>query len=300
MKTSLCQATTTRRHAAPHGNDRRLIAQHPRRRFLSLAAGAAALPAASRIARAQSYPTRPVRLIVGFPAGGPTDIIARIMAQYLSERLGQAFIIENRPGAASNVATETVVRARPDGYTLLEITATNAVNATLYDNLTFDLTRDIAPVAGIMRTPGVMEVSPVFPAKTVPEFIAYAKANPGKVNMTSGGIGSPGHVAGELFKMMSGVNMLHVPYRGSAPAITDMLGGQVQVMFDSMPSSIEYIRAGKLRALAVTTATQWRAKEHAGRDHRQAQQGDQCGSRRSQDEGTSCGPGRHGSPGLTG
>jgi tripartite-type tricarboxylate transporter receptor subunit TctC len=198
-----------------------------------------------------------VRLIVGFPAGGPTDIIARIMAQYLSERLGQAFIIENRPGAASNVATETVVRARPDGYTLLEITATNAVNATLYDNLTFDLTRDIAPVAGIMRTPGVMEVSPVFPAKTVPEFIAYAKANPGKVNMTSGGIGSPGHVAGELFKMMSGVNMLHVPYRGSAPAITDMLGGQVQVMFDSMPSSIEYIRAGKLRALAVTTATQW-------------------------------------------
>jgi tripartite-type tricarboxylate transporter receptor subunit TctC len=257
MKTSLCQATTTRRHAAPHGNDRRLIAQHPRRRFLSLAAGAAALPAASRIARAQSYPTRPVRLIVGFPAGGPTDIIARIMAQYLSERLGQAFIIENRPGAASNVATETVVRARPDGYTLLEITATNAVNATLYDNLTFDLTRDIAPVAGIMRTPGVMEVSSVFPAKTVPEFIAYAKANPGKVNMTSGGIGSPGHVAGELFKMMSGVNMLHVPYRGSAPAITDMLGGQVQVMFDSMPSSIEYIRAGKLRALAVTTATQW-------------------------------------------
>jgi tripartite-type tricarboxylate transporter receptor subunit TctC len=229
----------------------------PRRRFLHLAAGAAALPALSRIARAQTYPTRPVRLIVGFPAGGPTDITARIMAQYLSERLGQAFIIENRPGAASNVATEAVVRARPDGYTLLEITATNAVNATLYDNLAFDLTRDIAPVASIMRTPGVMEVSPVFPAKSVSEFIAYAKANPGGVNMTSGGIGSPGHVAGELFKMMTGVNMLHVPYRGSAPAITDMLGGQVQVMFDSMPSSIEYIRAGKLRALAVTTATRW-------------------------------------------
>jgi len=229
----------------------------PRRRFLYLAAGAAALPALSRIARGQTYPTRPVRLIVGFPAGGPTDITARIMAQYLSERLGQAFIIENRPGAASNVATEAVVRARPDGYTLLEITATNAVNATLYDNLAFDLTCDIAPVASIMRTPGVMEVSPVFPAKSVPEFIAYAKANPGGVNMTSGGIGSPGHVAGELFKMMTGVNMLHVPYRGSAPAITDMLGGQVQVMFDSMPSSIEYIRAGKLRALAVTTATRW-------------------------------------------
>jgi tripartite-type tricarboxylate transporter receptor subunit TctC len=227
----------------------------PRRQVLHLMSAAAASSTASRFARAQTYPSRPVRWIVGFPPGGPTDITARIMAQYLSERLGQTFIIENRPGAASNVAAEAVARSRPDGYTLLQITSTNAVNATLYDNLNFDLIRDIAPVAGVSRGPGVMEVTPSLPARTVSEFSAYAKANPGKINMASGGSGTPQHVCGELFKAMAGVDMLHVPYRGAAPALADLIGGQVQIMFDSIQSSIGYIRAGLLRPLAVTTAT---------------------------------------------
>jgi tripartite-type tricarboxylate transporter receptor subunit TctC len=227
----------------------------PRRKFLHLAAGAAALPALSRNARAQTYPARPVRIIVGFSPGGTADIVARLIGQWLSERLGQPFIIENRPGASSNIAVEAVVRASPDGYTLLQVVATNAINATLYDRLNFNFIRDIAPVASIARVPLVMEVNPSVPAKTVPEFIAYAKANPGKISMASAGIGTPGHVGGELFKMMTGVDMLHVPYRGSAPMVTDLLGGQVQVAFDNLPVSIEHISAGKLRALAVTTAT---------------------------------------------
>jgi tripartite-type tricarboxylate transporter receptor subunit TctC len=226
-----------------------------RRRFLRLAGGAAALPAVSRIADAQTYPTRPVRIIVGFAAGGFTDVLARVIGQWLSERLGRSFIIENRPGAGSNIAAEVVVRAPPDGYTLLSVATPNAINATLYDKLNFDFIRDIAPVAGVVRTPAVMVVNPSFPAKTVPEFIAYAKANPGKINMASGGVGSGNHLSGELFKMMAGVNMRHVPYRGEAPALADMLGGQVQVIFGTMPGTIEYIRSGRLRALAVTTAT---------------------------------------------
>jgi tripartite-type tricarboxylate transporter receptor subunit TctC len=231
----------------------------PRRQFLHLAAGAAALPVVLQVATAQPYPTRPVRVTVGFPAGGVADILARLIGQRLSERLGQPFIVENRPGASSNVATEAVVRAPPDGYTLLMVGTPNAINATLYDKLNFDFIRDIAPVASINRGPLVMEVNPVVPAKTVPEFIAYAKANPGKINMASPGNGTAGHVAGELFKMMTGVNMLHVPYRGSPQAITDLLGGQMQVTFDPLISSIEHIRAGKLRALAVTTATRSQA-----------------------------------------
>jgi tripartite-type tricarboxylate transporter receptor subunit TctC len=224
-----------------------------RRQFLRLAAGAAALPAVSRIARAQAYPTQPVRIIVGFPAGGSTDILARLMGQWLSERLGQPFLVENRPGAAGNIATEAVVRAPADGYTLLLIAPPNAINATLYEKLNYNFIRDIAPVTGIIVTPLTMDVNPSVPVRTVPEFIAYAKTNPGKLNMGSGGIGSPQHVAGELFKMMTGANMVHVPYRGGALAIADLLGGQVQVMFDVLPESIEYIRAGKLRSLAVTT-----------------------------------------------
>jgi tripartite-type tricarboxylate transporter receptor subunit TctC len=227
----------------------------PRRKFLRLAAGAAALPALSRIARAQTYPTRPVRLIVGWPPGGPADLFARLIGQPLSERLGQPIIIENRPGAASNMATEAVVRAPPDGYTLLQISSVNAYNATLYDKLNFDFVRDIAPVASIYRGPGVLVVHPSFPAKSVPELIAYAKSNPGKINMASAGVGSTQHVYGELFKMMTGVDMLHVPYRGAAPAMTDLLAGQVQVMFDTLATSIEHIRSDKLRALAVTSAT---------------------------------------------
>jgi tripartite-type tricarboxylate transporter receptor subunit TctC len=224
-----------------------------RRHILHLTAGAAALPAVSRVAWAQTYPTRPVRLIVGVAAGGGTDIVARLISQWLSERLGQQFIVENRPGAGSNIATEVVVRAPPDGYTLLTVGAPAAINATLYyDKLNFNFIRDIAPVAGIMRGPLVMLVNPAFPAKTVPEFIAYAKANPGKINMASGGNGTTPHVTGELFKMMTGVDMVHVPYRGAGPAITDLLGGQVQVLFDN---PIEHIRAGRLRALAVTTTT---------------------------------------------
>jgi len=226
----------------------------PRRQFPHLAAGAAALPTVSRIARAQAYPTRPVRIIVGYPAGGGVDITGRLIGQWLSERLGQPFVIENRPGANSNIATETVVRAAPDGHTLLLATAANAGNATLYDKLNFNFIRDIAPVAGIMVVPLVMVVHPSFPATTVPEFIAYAKANPGKVNMGLAGTGGSDHMAGELFKTMTGVNMTQVPYRGLAPALTDLLGGQVQVIFSSIPAAIEYIRAGKLQALAVTSA----------------------------------------------
>jgi len=228
--------------------------QLPRRRFLSLAAGAVASPAVSRFAWAQSYPARPVRVIVGFAAGGPTDITARLIAQWLTERLGQQFIIDNRPGAGSNIGTEAVVRAPPDGYTLLIVGATNAVNTTLYEKLTFNLIRDIVPVAGIIRVPLILEVHPSVPVKTVPEFIAYAKANPGKINMASGGNGTTLHVSGELFKMMTGVDMIHVPYRGAGPMLIDLLGGQVQVAFDPMPSSIEHVRAGRLSALAVTTA----------------------------------------------
>jgi tripartite-type tricarboxylate transporter receptor subunit TctC len=227
----------------------------PRRNFLHLAAGAAALPAASRIARTQAYPTRPVRIVVGFPAGGGVDIVARLLGQWLSERLGQPFIIENRPGAATNIATEAVVRAAADGYTLLLVHSSNAMNATLYEKLNFNFIRDIAPVASIIVVPNVMLVHPSVPAKTVPEFIAYAKANPGKINFASGGIGGPSHLAGELFKAMAGVNLVHVPYRGGGPAVNDLLSGQVQVYFASTPASIEYIKAGTLRALAVASAT---------------------------------------------
>jgi tripartite-type tricarboxylate transporter receptor subunit TctC len=229
----------------------------PRRQFLHLAATVAALPAFPRFATAQTYPTRPVRIIGGFPVGSAPDIFARLMGQSLSERLGQQFVIENRPGAGSNIGTEAVVRAPPDGYTLLLATSANAINATLYNNLQFNFIHDVVPIASIVRFPHVMEVNPSFPAKTVPEFIAYAKANPGKINMASAGSGTPQHVMGELFKVMAGVDMLHVPYRGITPALTDLLGGQVQVIFDAVPSSIEYIRAGKLRPLAVTTATRW-------------------------------------------
>jgi tripartite-type tricarboxylate transporter receptor subunit TctC len=203
---------------------------------------------------ALDYPTRPVHLIVGYPAGGTTDILARLVGQYLSERLGQQFVIDNRSGAGNNIGTEQVVNAAPDGYTLLLVNPANAINATLYEKLPFNFIRDILPVAGIMRVPNVMEVNPAVPAKTVAEFIAWAKANSGKVNMASSGNGTSIHVSGELFKMMTGVDMLHVPYRGSAPALTDLMGGQVQVLFDNMPSSVEYIKAGKLRPLAVTTA----------------------------------------------
>src|SRR5215813_1808749 len=227
----------------------------PRRGFLHLVAGAAALPALSRIAWTESYPSRPVRIIVGFAPAGATDIMARLIGQWLSERLGQQFIVENRPGAASNIATEAVVNAPPDGYTLLVATSVNAINATLYDKLNINLIRDIAPVASIHREPFLVEVNPSVPVKTVPELIAYAKANPGKINMATAGIGSGNHIAGELFKMMTGVTLVHVPYRGAGPALVDLLSGQVQVMFATMSSSIEYVRGGKLRALAVTIAT---------------------------------------------
>jgi tripartite-type tricarboxylate transporter receptor subunit TctC len=227
----------------------------PRRRFLHLAATAAALPAVSRIAKTQAYPTRPVRLIVPFTPGGTTDIVARLLGQSLSERLGQPIVIENRPGAGTNIGTETVVKAPPDGYTLLVAGTPAAINATLYENLSFNFGRDIAPVAGIIRTPYVMEVNPSVPVKTVPEFISYAKANPGKINMASPGIGTGAHLSGELFKQMTGANMIHVPYRGAAPALVDLIAGQVQVQFASTPETIEYIRNGRLRALAVTTAT---------------------------------------------
>jgi tripartite-type tricarboxylate transporter receptor subunit TctC len=226
-----------------------------RRRLLQLGAGVIALPAVSRVARAQTYPTRPVRIIVGFPAGGAADTIARLLGRSLLERLGQPFIIENRPGAAGNIGTEAAVRAPADGYSLLLVLSNNAVNATLYDKLNFNFLRDIAPVASIARVPGSLDVNPSVPVRTVPELIAYAKANPGKLNMGSSGVGSPQHVSGELFKMMTGVDLVHVPYRGGAPAVADLLAGQVQVMFDVLPESIGHIKSGKLRSLAVTTAT---------------------------------------------
>jgi tripartite-type tricarboxylate transporter receptor subunit TctC len=214
----------------------------------------AALAIAGADARALDYPTRPVHIVVGYPAGGSTDIIARLIGQYLADRLGQQFVIDNRPGAGNNIATELVANAAPDGYTLLLVNPANGINATLYEHLPFNFIRDIAPVAGVIRVPNVMEINPGVPARSVAEFITYAKANPGKINMASSGNGTSVHVSGELFKMMAGIDMLHVPYRGAAPALTDLMGGQVQVLFDNLPSSIEYIRAGKLRALAVTTA----------------------------------------------
>jgi tripartite-type tricarboxylate transporter receptor subunit TctC len=226
----------------------------PRRQVLRLAAGAALLPAVSRIATAQAYPSRPVRIIVGAPAGGGIDVTARVVGQWLSERLGQQFIIENRPGAGGNLAAEAVVRAPLDGSTLFMVTPANAINATLYERLSFDFLREISPVSALMGAPLVMVVNPSVGAKTVPEFIAYAKANPGKVNMGLGGTGGVDHMAGELFKMVTGVNMILVPYRGLAPALTDLLGGQVQVVFSSIPAAIEYVRAGTLQALAVTSA----------------------------------------------
>ena len=227
----------------------------PRREFLGLAAVAAAQPARARIAWAQTYPNRPVRIIVGFAPGGGTDILARLIGQALSERIGQSFIVENRPGASTNIATEAVVRAPTDGYNLLLVDGSAAINATLYDNLNFRFIRDIAPVAGIAQVPNVMVVHPSFPTKTVPEFIAYAKANPGRLNTASGGKGDPPHVSGELFKMMTGVDIVYIPYRGLAPALADLIGERVQVIFSTMPSAIEYVRAGTLRALAVTTTT---------------------------------------------
>jgi tripartite-type tricarboxylate transporter receptor subunit TctC len=259
MKSSLRKTATPQHRSRPRGNDRPhpktpSSGQHPRRRFLGLAAGAAAVPVISRIAWPQAYPTRPVRIIVPAAAGGAADITARLIGQWLSERVGQQFIIENRPGAGTNIGTEAVVRAPADGYTLLQVTGSNAINATLYNRLNFNFIRDIAPVASIMRVPGVMVVNPSFAGKTIPEFIAYAKANPGKINMASSGIGSTAHVYGELFKMMAGINMVHVPYRGEALAMTDLIGGQVQVMFGTLPASISYIRAGNVRPLAVTTA----------------------------------------------
>jgi len=226
----------------------------PRREFLQLAAGAAALTVTSRTASALVYPVRPVRIFVGFPPGGTSDIAARLIAQWLSERLGQQFIVENRSGAAGNIAAEAVVRAPADGYTLLAATASNIVNAAVYQNLSFNFIRDVTMIAGILHQPFVLEVNPAVPVNSVAELISYAKANPGKISLASFGSGTPSHVVGAMFKMQAGVNMIHVPYRGSAPMVTDLLGGQVQAAFDSLPSSVEHIRAGKLRALAVTTA----------------------------------------------
>jgi tripartite-type tricarboxylate transporter receptor subunit TctC len=225
----------------------------PRRQFLHLAAGAVALPALSRISWAQAYPTRPVRIVVGFPPGTSSDITARLIAEWLSQRLGQQVLVENRTGAGTNIAAETVVQASPDGYSLLWVTQTNAINATLYESLNFNFIRDIAPVAGVIRVPTVMMINPSVPAKTVPEFIAYAKANPDKINMSSPGIGSANHVLGELFQMMTGVKLVHIPYKGSQ--FPDLLSGQVQITFNPLPSSLNFINTGKLRALAVTSAT---------------------------------------------
>jgi tripartite-type tricarboxylate transporter receptor subunit TctC len=226
-----------------------------RQRFLKLIASAAALPTFARIATGQNYPSRPIHIIVGFPPGGAADVTARLIGQWLSERLGQPFIIENRPGAGTNIGTEAVAKSPADGYTLLLVSVANTVNASLYESLNFDFIRDITPVAGLVRGPLVMEVNPSVPATTVPEFIAYAKANPGMVNIASAGIGTPGHMASELFQLLTDLDLLDVPYRGGAPALTDLLAGQVHVMFDNLPTSLEYIRAGKLRALAVSTIT---------------------------------------------
>ena len=231
----------------------------PRRHFLHLAAGAAALPAVSRIARAQAYPTRPVRWIVGFAPGGAADIYARLMAQWLSERLGQQFIIENRPGANTNIAMQAAVNSRPDGYTLITVTSSNSSNATLYDSLPFNLQRDLTLVAALNKGALVLEVNPSFQVKSVADFIAYAKSNPAKITIASFGIGSTSHLAQELFKMMTGVNVVHVPYRGDAPALTDAISGQVHATFSTVPASLEYVRSGKLRALGVTTGTRWDA-----------------------------------------
>jgi tripartite-type tricarboxylate transporter receptor subunit TctC len=227
----------------------------PRRQFLHLLARAAALPVLPRIAQGQAYPSRPVRLIIGFAPGGANDIVGRLMGQSLSERLGQQVVIDNRPGAGTNIATEAVVNAAPDGYTIMLVSTAAAINAALYERLTFNFIRDIAPVAGVMRVPNVMDVNLSVPVKTLPDFIAYAKANPGRISMASGGTGTSSHLAGELFKMMADVNMVHVPYRGGAQPLADLIGGRVQIMFDVLPSSIEYIRGGRLRALAVTTTT---------------------------------------------
>ena len=233
--------------------------QLSRRQVLRLATGAAALPALARVAGAVDYPARPVHIVVGFAAGGPSDIITRLIGQWLSGQLGQQFVVESRPGAGGTIATESVAHALPDGYTLLQIDSSGAINASLYDNLNFNLIRDIAPIAGISRSPDIMVVNPAFVAKSVTEFIAYAKANPGKINMASGGTGTTAHMAGELFKLMADVDMLHVPYRGGALALTDLMAGQVQVMFSPAAGAIEHVRAGKLRALAVTTATRFKA-----------------------------------------
>jgi tripartite-type tricarboxylate transporter receptor subunit TctC len=227
----------------------------PRRKFLHLAASAAALPTISRIGWTEAYPSRPVRLVTGFAAAGGSDVVARLIGQWLSERLGQSFIIENRPGAGGNIGTESVVRAPPDGYTLLLVTFANVVNASLYKKLNFNFIRDISPVAGLMRVPDLMAIHPSVPARTVPEFIAYAKANAGKITMASAGNGSSGHLAGELLKMMVGISLVHAPYRGNGPALTDLLGGQVELMFPTSPSVVEYVKSGRLRGLAVTTAS---------------------------------------------
>jgi len=229
----------------------------PRRQLLYLAAGAAALPVVSRIARAQAYPSRPVRWIVGFSAGGTTDILARLMAQWLSERVGQQFIIENRPGAGTNIALQAAVNSRPDGYTLVSVTSSNASNATLYESLPFNLQRDIIPVGALSKNALVLEVNPSISIKSVPEFIAHAKTNPGKITVASFGVGSTSHLAQELFKAMTGINVVHVPYRGDAPALTDAISGQVQATFSNVVASLEYVRTGKLRALGVTSATRW-------------------------------------------
>jgi tripartite-type tricarboxylate transporter receptor subunit TctC len=226
-----------------------------RRKFLHLAASSGALPVLSRTARAQAYPSRPVHIIVPYAAAGPNDIVSRVVCQWMSERLGQPFVIENRPGAGTNIGTEMVVHAPPDGYTVLVVSSSHAINATLYDKLNFSFVRDIAPVASIMRVPNVMLVNPAFPARSVREFIDYGRANPGKLNFASSGIGASNHMSGELFKAMTGLDMTHVPYRSSGPALTDLISGQVQVMFDAMSSSVEHIRAGRLRPLGVTTAT---------------------------------------------
>jgi tripartite-type tricarboxylate transporter receptor subunit TctC len=226
-----------------------------RRRFLQLASGAIALPALSRRAHAQTYPNRPVRLIIGYTPGGSADLTARLMGQWLSEKLGQSFVVENRPGGGTNIATEAVLRAAPDGYTLLLVAPANAINATLYDKLNFNFIREVEPVAGLIRFPNVVVVNPSLPVKSIPELIAYAKANPGKLNMASSGNGSTIHMSGELFKMLTDINMVHVPYRGGAPALTDLIAGQVQVMFDNIPTCAEHVKSGKLRGLAVTSTT---------------------------------------------